>query len=99
MNRRNIASIKKNMGIHSGETFETRTGSEFTMTYDGGNTFDVGVVNGRTHCCTIKNLERVVDAVNDGKTTLTSPIASITSQANCTASASYIVGLLTDGRI
>lgn len=95
----NIESVRKNMKIHSGETFETRTGSEFTMTYNGGNTFDVAVVNGKTHCCTINNLERVVDAVNNGKITLTSPIASITMRAGCTASASYIVGLLTDDRI
>lgn len=95
----NIESVRKNMEIHSGETFETRTGSEFTMTYDGGNTFDVAVVNGKTHCCTINNLERVVDAVNNGKITLISPIASITTRAGCTASTSYIVGLLTDGRI
>lgn len=95
----NIASIKKNMKIHSGETFKTRTGSEFTMTYDGGNTFKVAVANGRTHCCTIKNLERVVSSVNNGKIALTSPITSITTHAGCTASASYIVGLLTDGRI
>ena len=95
----NIENVRKNMKIHSGETFETRTGSEFTMAYDGGNTFDVAVVNGKTHCCTINNLERVVNAVNNGKITLTSPIASITTRAGCTASTSYIIGLLTDGRI
>lgn len=95
----NIESVRKNMEIHSGETFETRTGSEFTMTYDGGNTFYVGVVNGKTHCCTISNLERVIDAVNNGTITLISPIASITTRAGCTASTSYIVGLLNDGRI
>lgn len=95
----NIVEIKKNMVAHSGETFETRTGSEFTMTYDGGNTFDVGVVNGKTHCCTIGNLERVVNAINSGKITLTNPIPSIMAMSNCTASASYIVGLLSDGRI
>ena len=95
----NIESVRKNMEIHSGETFETRTGSEFTMTYDGGNTFDVAVVNGKTHCCTISNLERVIDAVNNGTITLISPIASITTRAGCTASTSYIVGLLTDGSI
>lgn len=95
----NIESVRKNMEIHSGETFETRTGSEFTMTYDGGNTFDVAVVNGKTHCCTISNLERVIDAVNNGTITLISPIASITTRAGCTASTSYIIGLLTDGRI
>ena len=95
----NIESVRKNMKIHSGETFETRTGSEFVLTYDGGNTFDVAVVSGKTHCCTINNLKRVVDAVNDGKITLTSPIASITTRAGCTASTSYIVGLLTDDRI
>ena len=95
----NIVEIKKNMVAHSGETFETRTGKEFTMTYDGGNTFDVAVVNGKTHCCTISNLERVVNAINSGKITLTNPIASITTRAGCTASTSYIVGLLSDGRI
>lgn len=95
----NIESVRKNMEIHSGETFTTRTGSEFTMTYDGGNTFDVAVLNGKTHCCTISNLERVVNAINSGKITLTNPIASITTRAGCTASASYIVGLLSDGRI
>lgn len=95
----NIESVRKNMEIHSGETFETRTGSEFTMTYNGGNTFDVAVVNGKTHCCTISNLERVIDAVNNGTITLISPIASITTRAGCTASTSYIVGLLSDGRI
>lgn len=95
----NIESVRKNMEIHSGETFETRTGKEFTMTYDGGNTFDVAVVNGKTHCCTISNLERVIDAVNNGTITLISPIASITTRAGCTASTSYIVGLLSDGRI
>lgn len=95
----NIENVRKNMKIHSGETFETRTGSEFTMTYDGGNTFDVAVVNGKTHCCTISNLERVIDAVNNGTITLISPIASITTRAGCTASTSYIVGLLSDGRI
>ena len=95
----NIENVRKNMKIHSGETFETRTGSEFTMTYDGGNTFDVAVVNGKTHCCTISNLERVIDAVNNGTITLISPIASITTRAGCTASTSYIVGLLGDGRI
>lgn len=95
----NIENVRKNMEIHSGETFETRTGSEFTMTYDGGNTFDVAVVNGKTHCCTISNLERVIDAVNNGTITLISPIASITTRAGCTASTSYIIGLLTDGRI
>lgn len=95
----NIVEIKKNMVAHSGETFETRTGKEFTMTYDGGNTFDVAVVNGKTHCCTISNLERVIDAVNNGTITLISPIASIIAMSNCTASASYIVGLLSDGRI
>lgn len=95
----NIESVRKNMEIHSGETFETRTGSEFTMTYDGGNTFYVAVVNGKTHCCTISNLERVIDAVNNGTITLISPIASITTRADCTASTSYIVGLLSDGRI
>lgn len=95
----NIESVRKNMEIHSGETFENRTGSEFTMTYDGGNTFDVAVVNGKTHCCTISNLERVIDAVNNGTITLISPIASITTRAGCTASTSYIVGLLSDGRI
>lgn len=95
----NIESVRKNMEIHSGETFETRTGSEFTMTYNGGNTFDVAVVNGKTHCCTISNLERVIDAVNNGTITLISPIASITTRASCTASTSYIVGLLSDGRI
>lgn len=95
----NIESVRKNMKIHSGETFETRIGSEFTMTYDGGNTFDVAVLNGKTHCCTISNLERVIDAVNNGTITLISPIASITTRAGCTASTSYIVGLLSDGRI
>ena len=95
----NIENVRKNMKIHSGETFETRTGKEFTMTYDGGNTFDVAVVNGKTHCCTISNLERVIDAVNNGTITLISPIASITTRAGCTASTSYIVGLLSDGRI
>ena len=95
----NIENVRKNMKIHSGETFETRTGSEFTMAYDGGNTFDVAVVNGKTHCCTISNLERVIDAVNNGTITLISPIGSITTRAGCTASASYIVGLLSDGRI
>lgn len=95
----NIVEIKKNMVAHSGETFETRTGKEFTMTYDGGNTFDVAVVNGKTHCCTIVNLDRVVNAINSGKITLISPIASITTHAGCTASTSYIVGLLSDGRI
>ena len=95
----NIVEIKKNMVAHSGETFETRTGKEFTMTYDGGNTFDVAVVNGKTHCCTISNLERVIDAVNNGTITLISPIASITTRAGCTASTLYIVGLLSDGRI
>ena len=95
----NIVEIKKNMVAHSGETFETRTGSEFTMTYDGGNTFDVAVVNGKTHCCTISNLERVVNAINSGKITLTNPIPSIIAMSNCTASASYIVGLLGDDRI
>lgn len=95
----NIVEIKKNMVAHSGETFTTRTGKEFTMTYDGGNTFDVVVVNGKTHCCTISNLERVIDAVNNGTITLISPIASITTRAGCTASTSYIVGLLSDGRI
>lgn len=95
----NIENVRKNMEIHSGETFEPRTGSEFTMTYDGGNTFDVAVVNGKTHCCTISNLERVIDAVNNGTITLISPIASITTRAGCTASKSYIIGLLTDGRI
>ena len=95
----NVVEIKKNMVAHSGETFETRTGKEFTMTYDGGNTFDVAVVNGKTHCCTISNLERVIDAVNNGTITLISPIASITTRAGCTASTSYIVGLLSDGRI
>lgn len=87
------------MKIHSGETFTTRTGKEFTMTYDGGNTFDVAVVNGKTHCCTISNLERVIDAVNNSTITLISPIASITTRAGCTASTSYIAGLLSDGRI
>lgn len=95
----NIESVRKNMEIHSGETFETRTGKEFSMNYDGGNTFDVAVVNGKTHCCTISNLERVIDAVNNGTITLISPIASITTRAGCTASTSYIVGLLSDGRI
>ena len=95
----NIENVRKNMKIHSGETFETRTGSEFTMAYDGGNTFDVAVLNGKTHCCTISNLERVIDAVNNGTITLISPIASITTRAGCTASTSYIVGLLSDGRI
>ena len=95
----NIENVRKNMKIHSGETFETRIGSEFTMTYDGGNTFDVAVLNGKTHCCTISNLERVVNAINSGKITLTNPIPSIIAMSNCTASASYIVGLLSDGRI
>lgn len=95
----NIESVRKNMEIHSGETFETRTGSEFTMTYDGGNTFEVVVENGQKHCCTIVNLDRVVNAINSGKITLTNPIPSIIAMSNCTASASYIVGLLSDGRI
>lgn len=94
-----LESVRKNHKTTAAKHSKPCTGSEFVLTYDGGNTFDVAVVNGRTHCCTIKNLERVVDAVNDGKITLTSPIASITSRANCTASASYIVGLLTDDRI
>lgn len=95
----NTEEIKKNMMAHSGETFTTRTGKEFTMNYDGGNTFEVVVDNGQTHYCTIQNLERVVNAINKGTITLTSPISSIIAAANCTASASYIVGLLGDSRI
>lgn len=95
----NIVEIKKNMVAHSGETFTTRTGKEFSMNYYGGNTFEVVVENGQKHCCTIVNLDRVVNAINSGKITLTNPIPSIIAMSNCTASASYIVGLLGDDRI
>ena len=95
----NIVEIKKNMVAYSGETFRTRTGKEFSMNYDGGNTFEVVVENGQKHCFTIVNLDRVVNAINSGKITLTNPIPSIIAMSNCTASVSYIVGLLGDDRI
>ena len=94
------------MQSHSDETFQTRKGKEFKMVYNNGdNTFEVypfdrqGRAANNPHICTVKNIERAVNLVNSGSINLdTTPIATISSKG-VTASASYIVGLLTDSRI
>ncbi len=101
-----ITSIKQNMKAHSGETFQTKTGCEFCLNYDGGTIFDVTPFDreghrAEPHHCTITNLERVVDAVNSGKiyNLESATIADIKIKSESTASESYIYGLLTDNRI
>ena len=99
------SSVLANMSSHSGEIFQTRTGKEFKMEYDGGNTFNVypsdrqGRPANDPHICTVSNIEKTINLVNSGSISLpTTPIATISSKG-VTASASYIVGLLTDPRI
>ena len=75
------------------------------MVYNGGNTFEIypfdrqGRAADDPHICTINNIEKTVNLVNSGSISLTTtPIATISSKG-VTASASYIVGLLTNPRI
>ncbi len=98
----NKTTIQQNMKAHSGETFTTSTGKEFKMEYADGAIFDVTPEEGeRTHHCTILNVERVVDAVNNGNipNLASATIAEIQDASGITASMSYIRALLTDPRI
>ncbi len=98
----NITTILQNMKAHSGETFTTSNSKEFKMEYAGGALFDVTPEEGeRTHQCTISNLERVVDAVNNGNipNLRSATIAETQDASGVTASTSYIKALLTDPRI
>lgn len=99
------SSVLANMSSHSGEIFQTRTGKEFKMVYNGGSTFNVypsdrqGRLTNDPHICAVSNIEKTIDLVNSGSISLTTtPIATISSKG-VTASASYIVGLLTNPRI
>ncbi len=90
------------MEAHSGKTFTTSNGKKFKMEYAGGALFDVTPEEGeRTHHCTISNLERVVDAVNNGDipNLASATITEIQDASGITASMSYVKALLTDPRI
>ena len=90
------SSVLANMSSHSGEIFQTRTGKEFKMVYPSDRQ---GRPTNDPHICTVSNIEKTIDLVNSGSISLTTtPIATISSKG-VTASASYIVGLLTNPRI